>query len=54
MANFHSQETKGREEKVMTPQENKRQIRVFGYSTGELTKFLQQVNGIKKRGGGTK
>lgn len=32
----------------MTPQENKRQIQVFGYSTGQVTEFLQQINSIKK------
>lgn len=34
----------------MTPQE-KRYIQNVGHSAGQLTQFLQQVNGMGKRGG---
>lgn len=47
-ANFHFQEIQGTEEQGNDTTRNKRQIQVFGYSTGQVTEFLQEVNGIKK------
>lgn len=47
-ANLHFQKIQGTEEQGNDTTRNKRQIQVFGYSTGQVTEFLQEVNGIKK------